>query len=386
MQDDGRLKLMLVLFVALILATRLYAVLISSAPLMKNRKSAGLQFRELAAEFLVAPQKRAGSGLASGYLLDAMASSWSVFLLVAATPNSTPDDSDDPVNPPAIRGQRSGSGLEAAVLFSPQDAISNSTTASNSTTTINSSSSIPTTSTTIVSTTTTSTAQTTTTANMTTSSTTTSLPTTTSLTNTTTSTITSIPTSTTPLTTSSTTTSTSTTSSTTSSTVNTTSIQEVNSTTNAIATNGIQPAEDAAQVGPAGNPTNATANQTASQTSNYVNVTIPSKVVGFNTINLGGRGRAHIAVGPGSALSYLNVTLKGVPKPGKFNINVANNTSLTFPTGTLPPADKRVYQYIQINESIYNSTNSVDPYISNVTYGFQVSSGWMGLHGSCRRT
>jgi YVTN family beta-propeller protein len=36
-----------------------------------------------------------------------------------------------------------------------------------------------------------------------------------------------------------------------------------------------------------------------------------------------------------------------------------------------------VFQYIQINQSIYDTSLSVDPYVENVTYGFKVNANWV---------
>ena len=63
----------------------------------------------------------------------------------------------------------------------------------------------------------------------------------------------------------------------------------------------------------------------------------------------------------------------------QFNISVTNSSRQL---GVALPANRKVYQYIRINQSLYNSTGSVDPYLTNITYSFQVNSSWLALQNT----
>ncbi|MDE1865700.1 MAG: PGF-pre-PGF domain-containing protein, partial [Candidatus Micrarchaeota archaeon] len=88
-------------------------------------------------------------------------------------------------------------------------------------------------------------------------------------------------------------------------------------------------------------------------------------------------GKADISVG-GTVVSGLRVRFRNQTMLRQFNISVTNESEIS---AIPPPQGQQVYQYIQINQSIYNSSLSIDPYISNVTYNFQVSAAWLSQQG-----
>ncbi len=99
---------------------------------------------------------------------------------------------------------------------------------------------------------------------------------------------------------------------------------------------------------------------------------------GFARTSLAVRSRgANLNISTGSVLYGVRVRFKNSTVT-RFNVSVANGTQVP---AMAPAPSALVYQYIQINDTVYNTTNSVDPYISNVTYNFQVQSGWLAQQG-----
>jgi PGF-pre-PGF domain-containing protein len=96
--------------------------------------------------------------------------------------------------------------------------------------------------------------------------------------------------------------------------------------------------------------------------------------VARTTMKVGKSRFANLSISSGSVLYEIRARFKN-SSVSKFNISVLNS-SQQF--GPLPPPNREIYQYISINTTNYNTTNSsVDPYISNVTYNFQVNSSWI---------
>jgi PGF-pre-PGF domain-containing protein len=85
---------------------------------------------------------------------------------------------------------------------------------------------------------------------------------------------------------------------------------------------------------------------------------------------------AHIRAGHGSVLKNLSVRFENYTDGiNQFNISIVNES---YPINrSLPTLARPVYQYIQINQSAYNSTDSIDPYVQNVTYNFTVNQSWV---------